>query len=91
MADVSVLEVLLYGEPIGTLTRVSGDTSLFAFSEGYVADAGRPVLSLGFKNELGELTTDFGTQNMHLLPFFSNLLPEGVIKLNYELIIYLVT
>lgn len=77
MADVSVLEVLLYGEPIGTLTRVSGDTSLFAFSEGYVADTGRPVLSLGFKNELGELTTDFGTQNMHLLPFFSNLLPEG--------------
>ena len=77
MADVSVLEVLLYGEPIGTLTRVSGDTSLFAFSERYVADTGRPVLSLGFKNELGELTTDFGTQNMHLLPFFSNLLPEG--------------
>ena len=77
MADVSVLEVLLHGEPIGTLTRVSGDVTLFAFSEAYVADAGRPVLSLGFKSELGELTTDFGTQNMHLLPFFSNLLPEG--------------
>ena len=77
MADVSVLEVLLYGEPIGTLTRVGGDTSLFAFSEGYAADGDRPVLSLGFKNELGELITDFGTQNMHLLPFFSNLLPEG--------------
>ncbi len=77
MADVSVLEVLLHGEPIGTLTRVSGDVTLFALSEAYVADAGRPVLSLGFKSELGELTTDFGTQNMHLLPFFSNLLPEG--------------
>lgn len=77
MADVSVLEVLLHGEPTGTLTRVSGDITLFAFSDAYVADAGRPVLSLGFKNELGELTTDFGTQNMRLLPFFSNLLPEG--------------
>ncbi|MDE2915579.1 MAG: HipA domain-containing protein [Paracoccaceae bacterium] len=80
MADVSVLEVLLHGEPIGTLTRVGGDISLFAFSEAYVADADRPVLSLGFKNELGELTTDFGTQNMHLLPFFSNLLPEGYMR-----------
>ena len=77
MADVSVLEVLLYGEPIGTLTRVGGDTSIFAFDEAYIADKTRPVLSLGFKNELGELITDFGTQNMHLLPFFSNLLPEG--------------
>jgi len=62
---------------MGTLTRVSGDVTLFAFSEAHVADAGRPVLSLGFKNELGALTTDFGTQNMNLLPFFSNLLPEG--------------
>ena len=77
MADVSVLEVLLHGEPIGTLTRVSGDVTLFALSEAHVEDAGRPVLSLGFKDELGELTTDFGTQNMNLLPFFSNLLPEG--------------
>lgn len=77
MADFSVLEVLLYGEPIGTLTRVAGDTSLFAFDEGYIADEGRPVLSLGFKDELGALITEFGTQNMRLLPFFSNLLPEG--------------
>lgn len=77
MADVSVLEVLLYGEPIGTLTRVSGDTSIFAFDEAYIEDEGRPVLSLGFKDEFGALITEFGTQNMHLLPFFSNLLPEG--------------
>ena len=80
MPDVSVLEVLLYGDPIGTLTRLNGDISLFAFSEEYVADAGRPVLSLGFKNELGGLITEFGTHNMHLLPFFSNLLPEGQMR-----------
>ena len=80
MADVSVLEVLLHGEPAGTLTRVSGDVTLFALSEAHVADAHRTVLSLGFKNELGELTTDFGAQNMHLLPFFSNLLPEGHLR-----------
>lgn len=48
MPDVSVLEVLLYGNPVGTLTRVAGDRTLFAFDEAYVADAHRPVLSLGF-------------------------------------------
>lgn len=43
MADVSVLYVYLYGEPIGTLTRVAGDRTLFAFDEAYVADtAARP-------------------------------------------------
>ncbi|MCY4260428.1 MAG: type II toxin-antitoxin system HipA family toxin [Rhodobacteraceae bacterium] len=77
MADVGVLEVMLHGEPIGTLTRVSGDTSFFAFSEAYVADVDRPVLSLGFKNEFGELITAFGAVTMQLMPFFSNLLPEG--------------
>ena len=33
MADVSVLEALLHGKPIGTLTRVGGDVSLLTFSE----------------------------------------------------------
>ena len=77
MADVSVLEVLLYGEPTGTLTRVGGDVSLFAFDDGFIANANRPTLSLGFKNEFGELITRFDTENMRLMPFFSNLLPEG--------------
>lgn len=50
MANVSVLDVMLYGEPIGTLTRVEGDRSLFAFNEDYIADRDRPVLSLSFKD-----------------------------------------
>ena len=77
MPNVSVLNVLLYGEPIGTLTRVSGDRTLFAFSEFYIADTQRPVLSLGFKDALGELITEFRPTQTRLLPFFSNLLPEG--------------
>lgn len=32
--SVTVLEVLLYGNPIGTLTRRSGDRTLFAFNDG---------------------------------------------------------
>jgi serine/threonine-protein kinase HipA len=77
MADVSVLEVLLYGKPIGTLTRVAGDRTLFAFSEAYVADLRRPVLSLSFKDAYGELMTDFRPTQTKVMPFFSNLLPEG--------------
>ena len=77
MADVSILEVLLYGEPIGTLTRVPGDRSLFAFNEDYIADEDRPVLSLGFKDSFGQLITEFRPYGPRIMPFFSNLLPEG--------------
>lgn len=77
MADVTVLEVLLYGAPIGTITRLSGDRTIFAFNEDYIADANRPVLSLAFKDSLGELITEFKPYQTRLMPFFSNLLPEG--------------
>ena len=77
MANVSILDVLLYGEPVGTLTHVGGDRTLFAFNENYITAKDRPVLSLGFKDHLGGLITDFSTTQTRLLPFFSNLLPEG--------------
>ena len=80
MPDVAVLNVLLYGEPIGTFTRVAGDRTLFAFNEAYIADENRPVLGLGFKDKLGRLITDFGPTQTRTLPFFSNLLPEGPLR-----------
>lgn len=80
MSDVSVLEILLYGERIGTLTNIQGDRSIFAFNESYVEDAERPILSLSFKDSLGELITDFRPIQTRLLPFFSNMLPEGQMR-----------
>jgi len=77
MADVTVLDVLLYGQPIGTLTRVGGDRTLFAFNDAYIADDGRPVLGLAFKDSLGELITSFRPTQTRVLPYFANLLPEG--------------
>ena len=77
MADVNVLDVLLHDEPIGTLTRVDGDRILFAFKDAYVADENRPVLGLGFKDQLGALITAFRPTRIRVMPFFSNLLPEG--------------
>ena len=80
MADVDILDVLLHHEPIGTLTRVGGDRTLFAFNDAYVADEDRPVLGLGFRDRLGGLITDFRPTRTRLLPFFSNLLPEGHLR-----------
>lgn len=80
MADVSVLEVLLHGEPIGTLTNVGGDRTLFAFTESYTKSWARPTLSLGFKDQFGELITDHRPTQTKLMPFFSNLLPEAQLR-----------
>ncbi|MEQ9112471.1 MAG: HipA domain-containing protein [Rhodospirillaceae bacterium] len=77
MADVSVLDVLLYGQPVGTLTRVGGDRILFAFNDDYIANENRPVLGLGFKDQFGELITGFKPTQTRVMPFFANLLPEG--------------
>jgi serine/threonine-protein kinase HipA len=76
-ANVSVLNVLLHGVPIGTITRVGGDRTLFAFNDAYINDANRSVLSLGFKDHHGQLITDFKPVQTRVMPFFSNLLPEG--------------
>lgn len=76
-ANVSVLNVLLHGVPIGTITRVAGDRTLFAFNDAYINDAKPSVLSLGFKDHLGQLITDFKPVQTRVMPFFSNLLPEG--------------
>ncbi len=81
MSDaVSVLEVLLHGQGIGTLTRTAGDTTLFAFNSRYIADEARPALSLSFKTREGVLRTELQPYRTHLMPFFSNLLPEGHLR-----------
>ena len=76
MTDVYVLDVLLHGDPVGTLTRVGDDRALFAFNDSYIEDPARPVMGLGFKDRFGELITGFPATQTRLIPFFSNLLPE---------------
>lgn len=80
MANVSVLDVLLYDEPIGTLTHLSGDRTIFAFNDDYIDDDNRPTLGLRFKSDLGELMTDFRPYQTQVMPFFSNLLPENRLR-----------
>ena len=78
--NVSTLNVFLYDELVGTITNVGNDRSLFALTQDYIENADRSTLSLGFKDSLGELITDFKTTNTKLMPFFSNLLPEDEMR-----------
>lgn len=80
MSSVSVLNVNLYGAPIGTLTNLGGDRTIFAFTDEYIADPDRATLGLAFKDEFGELYTDFRPYQKRVMPFFSNLLPEGHLR-----------
>jgi serine/threonine-protein kinase HipA len=80
MINIAVLDVLLYGQPIGTLTRLPGDRILFAFTDAYIADLDRATLSLSFKDALGNLITDVRPTQTRLPVFFANLLPEGTMR-----------
>ncbi len=80
MTNVSVLNVLLHGQAIGTLTNVGGDRTIFAFNEDYIGSEDRSTLGLGFKDEFGQLLTDFRPYQKRIMPFFSNLLPEGHLR-----------
>ncbi|MFC3034316.1 type II toxin-antitoxin system HipA family toxin [Pseudoalteromonas fenneropenaei] len=80
--SLSTLNVLLYGELIATITHIGNDRTLFAFTDDYINNDMRPILSLGFKDTLGGLITDFKVTQTKLTPFFSNLLPEETMR-NY--------
>ena len=80
MPDVSILNVLLHGRKIGTLTYLGGEKTVFAFTEDYINDPNRQTLSLSFKDQQGDLITDHHPYKIKLLPCFSNLLPEGHLR-----------
>lgn len=80
MAEIRILEILLHGVPIGTLTLLPGDRTLFSFEESYISDENRPVLGQAFKDQFGELITKFRTVQTRVQPYFSNLLPEGRLR-----------
>ena len=80
MPDIAVLDVLLHGEEIGTLTRLPGDRNFFVFAEDYINNPKRPTLSLSFKDVFGELITEVPPTQTRVPPFFANLLPEGQLR-----------
>lgn len=77
---VDQLRVFLKDRPVGVITRLPDDRTIFAFDPDYAADPKRPVLSLSFKAADGSLVHQTRPTNIRLLPFFSNLLPEGHLR-----------
>jgi serine/threonine-protein kinase HipA len=77
MADLTVLDVNLHGKRVGTLTRLPGDQTLFAFDQAYIDNPNRPTLSLSFHDAAGGIIDDVKPTRTRVPPFFSNLLPEG--------------
>lgn len=76
--EITVLEVFLHDQLIGSIARLMDDSNVFAFHESYIRDTERPTLSLSFKSPSGELKQpDRRPTRTKLPPFFSNLLPEG--------------
>jgi serine/threonine-protein kinase HipA len=86
MADARVLKILLRDVPVGHLTGFQDGKSLFAFDDSYIdLGPGRPTLSLSFNTPGDEEATErklreIYSSRMKLPPFFSNLLPEGVLR-----------
>jgi serine/threonine-protein kinase HipA len=76
----SALAIHLHGTHIGTIARLSGARTIFSFEQSYVDDDERATLSLSFRAQSGDLLTDHRAYRAHLMPFFSNLLPEGVLR-----------
>jgi serine/threonine-protein kinase HipA len=71
------LRVFLNDTPVGRLSLLPGDISVFAFDDAYADNPERPTLSLSFKSATGQLLRDVKTRRTKIDPFFSNLLPEG--------------
>lgn len=76
----NVLDVVLHGRPIGTLSLLAGSQTVFAFDEDYIDNLSRPTLSLSFKSSTGGLVTDIRPTRTRVPPFFANLLPEGPMR-----------
>lgn len=75
MVSERVYSVLLHGEPIGELDGTAGRTS-FRFVDGYFEREGRFVLGLHFEENREALYRSA----QKLPPWFSNLLPEGILR-----------
>tara|TARA_Y100000052_G_scaffold19588_1_gene19358 strand:- start:30204 stop:31427 length:1224 start_codon:yes stop_codon:yes gene_type:complete len=80
MSDLTTLEIFLHDQRIGTLTRLPNEKVLLAWSRDYLINENRNTLSLSFKDQMGDLISDFKPVGPALPPYFSNMLPEGRLR-----------
>ncbi len=80
MNKVNTLTVYLNDYPVGTLTQLPDDRIYFHFTDNYLADISRPILSQSFYTTQGKLLTDLAPTQTMAPSFFANLLPEGYLR-----------
>lgn len=80
MSELTTLNIVLHDEQIGTLTRLPNEKILLAWSKDYLENETRNTLSLSFKDQMGDLITDFKPTGPGLRTYFSNMLPEGRLR-----------
>lgn len=80
MSDPALLEIYLHDRLIGKITRIDGDRSIFVFDDAYAADEDRSALSLAYKDQYGALINEPRSFQTRIEPWFSNLLPEGILR-----------
>jgi len=76
----TVLEVRLGQTLVGTITNLPNDLNLFLFDKTWIEDPDRPTLSQYYFDVMGALRTRTEQVQMKVPAFFSNLLPEGVLR-----------
>ncbi|HYO69234.1 MAG TPA: HipA N-terminal domain-containing protein, partial [Archangium sp.] len=74
--EIGILDVRLGDVHVGTLNLLEDEYTEFVISEEYRQRYPRPVLGQTFEDNL----TRRRSSRMRLLPFFSNLLPEGPLR-----------
>ena len=80
MSDLTTLDIFLHQKRIGTLTRLPNEKVLLAWNRDYLNDENRNTLSLSFKDQMCGLISDFRPVGPGLVPYFSNMLPEGRLR-----------
>ena len=90
MSGVRALRIRLGTTDVGLLFAMDDGRTYFRFDDAYALDAKRPIMSQAFLGDSEEETRQqlllahseltIGPGNGALPPFFSNLLPEGVLR-----------
>lgn len=80
MSNLINLSVYLNNYLVGHLTRLTGDRLHFYFTQEYLSDAQRPILSQSFFTKEKTLRADLLPTQTTAPPFFANLLPEGFLR-----------
>jgi len=75
----SVLEVHLRDEFVGQIVALGSNETIFTFTESYLANEDRQILSLGMLDSYGRPRAPRGKPG-RIIPFFANLLPEAELR-----------